>query len=175
MQWSMHIDTGTGALRHRSFLAEGLNDPRRTFAETLLKTVEAVSGEIIVYSGFEQRCLLALAKLFPDLTVRLGRAVSRFVDLLPIVRAYVAHPSFHGSFSIKDVAPILASDVTYDDLDEVRDGEQASGALYLLATGRTSDPAHITHLRSSLERYCARDTEALAAVFRVLKRFAARS
>lgn len=173
VQWSLHIDAGSGVLRHRAFLADGSGDPRRDFAESLLAALEAEAGSIAVYSGFEAQQLRRLALWFPDLAPRLHAAVARLIDLLPIVRAHVAHRDFRGSFSIKTVAPILSPGVTYDDLDAIRDGEQASGALYLLAAGRIADAAERGRLRSALERYCARDTEALAALARSLRRLAA--
>jgi predicted RecB family nuclease len=53
----------------------------------------------------------------------------RIVDLLPIVADNVAHPDFQGSYSMKAVAPALAPEVTYGDLD-VADGGDASAAFY---------------------------------------------
>lgn len=168
VQWSLHIDIGSGELRHRSFLADGAGDPRRAFAETLLEALDDEPGPIAVYSGFEAQQLKALAKSLPEFADRLNGAIARLIDLLPIVRANVAHPAFMGSFSIKSVAPVLAPGITYDDLDEIRDGEQASGALYCLATGRIKAIDQVSRLRSALEQYCARDTEALAALHRAL-------
>jgi hypothetical protein len=173
VQWSLHIDDGSGTLRHRAFLADGDGDPRRAFALTLLDALDRERGSIAVYSSYEAQQLRALARGLPDLAARLDAAVARLVDLLPILRAHVAHPDFRGSFSIKTVAPVLAPGITYADLDTVGDGEQASGALYVLAAGKVATPAERRCLRTALERYCARDTEALMALTHALRRLAA--
>ncbi len=172
MQWSMHIEDGAGELRHRAFLADGMSDPRRDFAVTLLAALDEEPGPITVYSSYEAQQLRTLAKLLPDLAPRLNGVVARLVDLLPITRANIAHPDFMGSFSIKTIAPVLAPSVTYADLDSISDGAQASGALYLLASGRITDAAERSRLRIALERYCAKDTAALAALTQALVRLA---
>lgn len=173
VQWSLHVDDGSGALRHRAFLADGDGDPRRAFASTLLDALDREAGPIAVYSSYEAQQLGALARVFPDLAPRLDGAVARLVDLLPIMRAHVAHPDFRGSFSIKTVAPVLAHEITYADLDLIGDGGQASSALYALAAGKVATEAERRRLRTALERYCARDTQALMALTRAVRRLAA--
>ena len=66
-QWSLHTLAGDGALHHQEFLAEGDGDPRRAFAETLIKAVSGADAPIIVYSHYEQTRLKELAGAFPDL------------------------------------------------------------------------------------------------------------
>jgi hypothetical protein len=99
-QWSLHDSDGAGGVSHFEFLADGDTDPRREFAETLLVAIDRTSGPIIVYSPFEASVLRDLAGHFPELSDRLLAAIDRICDLLPIVRAYVAHPDFLGSYSI---------------------------------------------------------------------------
>jgi hypothetical protein len=47
---------------------------------------------------------------------------NRSRDLLPIIRGFVSHPAFLGSYSIKSLAPALVPGCTYDDLDGVANG-----------------------------------------------------
>jgi hypothetical protein len=42
-------------------------DPRRRFAETLISALKNSKLPIVVYSGYEERCLKELAGEFPDL------------------------------------------------------------------------------------------------------------
>ena len=104
-----------------------------------------------------------MSELFPDLAERLAALMYRIVDLLQIVRDHVAHPDFRGSYSMKAVAPAVAPDFVYDDLD-IADGGDASAAFYRIV----ADPmlSHVARdgLRESLLKYCHRDTLALAAV-----------
>ena len=104
-----------------------------------------------------------MAELFPDLTVRLTALLYRIIDLLSIVADNVAHPNFRGSYSMKAVAPALAPEVTYGDLD-IADGGDASAAFYRIVADPTLSAEARDGLRHSLLKYCARDTLALARV-----------
>ena len=116
----------------------------------------------MAWNRFEEEVIRDMAELFPDLGQRLVALLYRIVDLLQIVRDHVVHPKFQGSFSMKVVAPALAPEVTYGDLDIADDGD-ASAAFYRIV----ADPRlrHKTRdgLRQSLLS-CERDTLALARV-----------
>jgi len=172
-QWSLHAINGDGVLQHREFLAEGGDDPRRRFAETLIEALAAFDAPILVYSAYEQTQLKELAGEFPDLNASLNALIARLVDLLPIVRGAVYLPEFRFSNSIKSVAPALCPGFGYDDLDGVADGATASAAFLQLASGYLTVPEEVDHLRSELLAYCQRDTLAMVEVHRALTRLAA--
>jgi predicted RecB family nuclease len=170
-QWSLHHDDGAGDVRHFEFLADGDVDPRREFAETLIEAINRTTGPIIVYSPFEATVLRDLAGLWPDLSERLLGVIDRICDLLPILRTHVTHPEFLGSYSIKAVAPALVPGFTYDDLDGVADGNDASAVFYRLASDRSLRDDDRDHFRRDLFTYCGRDTQALMYVHRRLLAF----
>ena len=172
-QWSLHSIDADGALGHKAFLADGLNDPRRRFAETLIDALGTSDVPVIVYSPYEQTRLRELAANFPDFSVPLNAAIARLRDLLPVVRSAVYLREFGFSNSIKSVAPALAPEFGYDDLQGVADGLAASGAFLQLASGAVTVPAEIADLRSQLRAYCERDTLAMVEVHRALARLAA--
>jgi hypothetical protein len=64
---------------------------------------------------------------------------------------------------MKAVAPAVAPDVTYDDLD-IAEGGGASAAFYRIVADPTLSPEARAGLRQSLLEYCERDTLALARV-----------
>jgi hypothetical protein len=171
-QWSLHTIDGDGVLGHKEFLADGVNDPRRQFAETLIDALACSDDPIIVYSAYEQTRLKELAADFPDLSTALNTVISRLADLLPIVRSAVYFPEFGFSNSIKSVAPALCPGFSYDDLDGVADGGAASAAFLQLASGRITNPGEVSQLRAELHAYCKRDTLALLEVHRALARLA---
>jgi hypothetical protein len=70
--------------------------------------------------------------------------------LLPVVRRTFIHPDFKGSYSIKAVGPVLAPDVTYDDLQEIADGGAASAAFYRLATDRFQEGETVDSIKDQL-------------------------
>jgi hypothetical protein len=64
-QWSLHAIDGDGVPHHREFLADGDDNPRRRFAETLIEALAAFDAAILVYSVYEQTRLKELAGSIP--------------------------------------------------------------------------------------------------------------
>ncbi|PCI41451.1 MAG: hypothetical protein COB46_03535 [Rhodospirillaceae bacterium] len=167
-QWSLHRLTREGRLSHKEFLADGNGDPRRAFAESLIKAVGVAKTPIIVYSSFERTQLAKLATSFPDLADDLNVIINRLADLLPITRGYIYLRDFGGSFSIKAVAPALSPDLTYDDLELVSDGGAASTTFTRLTSGMLGEYETPTVLRNALLEYCKRDTMAMVKAHKAL-------
>jgi len=166
-QWSDHVQQGDGSLEHHEFLAEGHEDPRREFAESLLDRL-AAAATIVVYSGFEQARLKQLQVAFPDLNSPIQEVLDRpWVDLLKVVRDDYYHPEFRGSYSIKSVLPALAPGFGYQDLG-IHDGEAASIAFLESIDTRTI-PARREEVRADLLEYCGRDTEGMVRIVEALK------
>jgi hypothetical protein len=172
-QWSLHGLAADGSLTHKEYLATGVFDPRREFAETLIEAVAGSDLPIIVYSAYEQTRLKALAVDFPDLAPRLQSIINRLADLLPIVRGAIYHPDFQFSNSIKKVGPALSPGFGYDDLDGIADGSAAAAAFVELASGFISDSTEVQRLRSAFLAYCKRDTLAMVEVHKALIALAA--
>lgn len=170
-QWSLHRVGLDGSSEHSEFLGDGTMDPRRRFAETLISTLKNSKLPIVVYSGYEERCLKELASEFSDLAKPIHKIVKRLFDLLPVVRSSVYHRDFGFSNSIKSVAPALCPDVRYDDLKGIADGGAASTAYWSMASGR-ADAKTCSQLRQSLLAYCQRDTWALVRLHKALRTLA---
>jgi hypothetical protein len=166
-QWSLHHVGADGELIHAEFLADGRTDPRPSFAASLVDALDRGSEPILVYSAFERTQLRALADACPELAGGLGAIQARLRDLLPVVRRNIYEPAFRGSFSLKDVAPALAPQVTFDDLDEVAEGGAAAAAMVRIVGGAV-DPGEEDRLRKALLAYCKRDTFALVELHRAL-------
>jgi hypothetical protein len=164
-QWSDHVLRADGRVEHREFLHDADADPRTAFAASLLAAT-ADAASIVTYSSFESDVLAALAEELPDMREALLDRRSRIVDLLPIVRDHAYHPALRGSFSIKAVLPAFVPTLGYQDL-VIRDGLTASLAHATLVDPR-ADPARRAEIRAHLLAYCARDTEAMLALHRVL-------
>jgi hypothetical protein len=89
------------------------------------------------------------------------------VDLLELIRSHYYHPSFRGSFSIKEVLPALINDLDYEDL-EIREGGQAAVAFVQMMHEDTPVDRRM-ELRHALRAYCRRDTEAMVRLFHKLR------
>jgi hypothetical protein len=161
-QWSLHSEVAPGQLAHAAHLDLSGNLPARPVAEALLDAA-GDRGPILMYSTYERTCLKTLATLCPDLGPALEALSARLVDLLPIVRRSYYHPAMQGSWSIKAVLPTIATDLSYDELEGIQDGNAAQRA-YLEAIAPATSRARHDELRHQLLRYCAQDTLAMVRV-----------
>lgn len=92
----------------------------------------------------------------------------RMVDLSDIFRLgmYVDR-EFHGSWSIKNVLPVLVPELSYKDLP-LNKGDQALLAWWDVVSGKITNPQQIQQLTYDLLRYCELDTWAMVRVWQVL-------
>ena len=163
-QWSCHIEQSDGSLTHEEFLDTTGNDPRRAFAESLIKAI-GIDGPIVVYNApFEGGRMKELAEAFPDLALQLLAGVNRLFDLLPLARNHYYHPAMKGSWSIKAVLPTIASELDYSNLT-VSHGGMAQDA-YLDLIGDEMSPEDKAVLQNGLLAYCEQDTLAMVKIAR---------
>jgi predicted RecB family nuclease len=166
VQWSHHVLREDGTIEHHEYLHDGVGDPRREFATTLLAAL-GENGTIVVYSGYEESRLADLAAWLPDLSDDIARIRSRLLDLFAVIREHVYDRAFNGSFSLKSVLPALVPDLGYEDL-AIQDGGVASLAFLELAAPETRAERR-GEIRRHLLDYCGRDTEALVRLFQLLR------
>lgn len=166
-QWSCHIERADGSLAHKEFLDISGGDPRRDFAECLIKAVGA-RGPVIVYNApFEGSRIKELAEAFPDIALKLLAIEKRLFDLLPLARDHYYHPDMKGSWSIKAVLPTIAPELDYSNLAVAHGGMAQDAYLDLIGT-ELSVQAN-DELRQALLAYCEQDT---LAMIKVLRKFA---
>ncbi len=102
VQFSYHERQADGSYTHQEWLAEGPEDPRPDIARALVEVTQH-AHRVATYTGYEKRCIDALKDAVPELGPELDDLISRLVDLKKVVEKNLAHPDFHGSYSIKDV------------------------------------------------------------------------
>ena len=165
-QWSLHLQRRPEAeTEHYEFLATDRSDPRREFISSLCVAL-GESGSIVVYAAFESQRLSELAAWLPEFADQIKTIHSRLWDLLPVVRNYVYHPAFAGSYSLKTVLPALVPEMSYDGM-EVANGQDAGLAWESLVRGGL-DQTERERLRKALLNYCGQDTLALVTLLRTL-------
>ncbi len=165
VQWSNHIETEDGQIRHEEFLSVDFKDPREAVALTLLESLGR-EGSICVYSGYERAVLESLAQAVPALKRELEQVMSRLWDLFLVIREHYYHPNFNGSFSMKSVLPALVPSLDYEDLD-IREGGVAALHYYRMVFVET-DWVEKERIRQALLAYCARDTMGMLEIRRTL-------
>jgi hypothetical protein len=165
-QWSVHVENAPDDVRHAEYLAIESFGDFEALARALIAVLPA-QGPIFAYnSGFEERVLLRLAELVPGQAAALRALAERLVDLLPITRAAYYHRDMRGSWSIKKVIPTIAPELSYEQLDEVREGDGAQCAFLELRSA-TVKPERERELRAALLKYCRHDTWVMV----ILRRF----
>jgi hypothetical protein len=172
IQWSIHIDDGTGdgslaSTRHEEFLDLSGEPPMRVLAERMIERL-GDSGPVLMYTDYEKRMIKNLIELYPDLEVQLQAIIDRLVDLAEIVEEHYYHPSMLGSWSVKKVTPAILPHMNYADLEGINEGTAASNG-YLEAIDPNTTPERKKELEEQLLRYCRFDTEAMVEIARFLK------
>ena len=165
-QWSLHVQREPSAEpEHHEFLATNSNDPRREFISSL-STALGDRGSIVVYAAFESQRLSELAAWLPEFAKRIKTIHSRLWDLLPVIRKYVYHPAFAGSYSLKAVLPALLPEMKYEGM-QIANGQDAGFAWESLIRG-WADQAEHDNIKKALLAYCKQDTVALVKLLRTL-------
>ncbi len=166
VQWSCHIESEDGGIRHEEFLDISGGPPMRALAESLIACL-GTSGPVLMYTSYEKTVIKGLAELFPDLTEALNEIISRLIDLHPIVKNHYYHPAMLGSWSIKAVLPAMVPDMRYAGLEGINEGMGAADG-FLEAINPDTDVARRAELEEQLLRYCKFDTEAMVQIARFL-------
>lgn len=165
-QWSVHVEESPESIQHAEFLAIDDFGDFDAISVALIAALPA-SGPIFAYNaGFEERVILRLAEWVPDRADKLRPIAARLVDLLPITRAAYYHRDMRGSWSIKSVIPTIDSQLGYEHLEEVQEGDGAQQAFLELRTPTITSERSLA-LRSALLKYCRHDTWVMV----ILRRF----
>ena len=159
-QYSLHVQKKKGGkCEHISFLADGTDDPRPKFMQSLKDNL-GNKGDIIVYNeSFEKSRIKECAEAFPEFKEWGVGILSRIKDLLVPFRTFCYyHPDQCGSASIKKVLPVL-SDLSYKDI-EIANGGDASVEYERVTFDPSVSEEDKKRVREALEKYCELDTRA---------------
>ena len=168
-QFSLHIQSKNGSLKHYSFLAEGTGDPRMEFMMELKRLLKK-RGSIVVYNqGFEKGVMNEGAIVFPEFREWYDENIlPRIKDLLDVFREfYYYDPKQKGSCSIKAVLPVM-SDLSYEGMD-IGEGMLASLEYERVTYDSLVSGEERLRVRDALEKYCELDTEAEVEIVKELK------
>ena len=170
-QFSLHIVQENDDLTHHEFLNLSGEDPSYACAAALVRNL-GESGPVFAYNaGFECGVMRKLGERFPEFRASLEAIVSRVVDLLPVARSRYYHPSQKGSWSIKKVLPAAIPDLSYDQLDGVKDGGNAVAAF--MEAIQVNTPAdRKAEIHQQLSAYCLLDTLAMVRLWKFFRGFA---
>jgi hypothetical protein len=122
---------------------------------------------VIVWNkAFEGGRNKEMAELFPDYKDFLLDINNRMFDLMEIVsKGYYLHPDFLGSWSIKNVLPVMEPEFSYKSL-AINKGDQAMIEWYEMVNGDESKKDAVS---KALLQYCGLDTLAMVKVWEKLR------
>jgi hypothetical protein len=167
-QYSLHVLAGpTIPLHHYEHLTFGEVDPGPTLLAQLEQALGGTGSVIVWNKTFETSRNREMAARYPVYAGFLEQVNQRIYDLADVFRlGHYLHPDFKGSYSIKNVLPVLVPSLSYEDM-EVAKGDDAMMAFWRLVNGELSS-AQVESTRRSLLAYCQQDTLAMVEIWRIL-------
>lgn len=165
-QYSLHkMESMKGEVTHTEHLSITKDDPSRSLTENLIRDI-GDSGTVFVWNKtFEVSRNNELAKIYPNHASFFDKLNDRIYDLGDFInQGMYIHPDFKGSWSIKNVLPVMVPDLSYSDM-EIGKGDQAMMAWWRLFNDELpTDDAEKT--KTELLEYCKLDTWAMVEIFR---------
>ena len=128
------------------------------------------TGSVLVWNKkFEMQRNQEMGLRYPQYTDFLNGVNNRIYDLAdPINNGLYIHPGFKGSWSIKNVLPIMVHTLSYKTL-AIQKGDAAMLTWWSLTHGNTNNHNELTHeqhtLAKSLLEYCKLDTWAMVEIW----------
>lgn len=167
-QFSLHIlREPDGELEPVGYLHKTLSDPAEAVAALLQKHI--IGGTVIVWhKTFEMGVNKDLGYRLPQYAAFLERLNGSIYDLESIfTQQLYVHHGFKGRSSIKKILPVIAPELSYDELG-IKEGGQASNAWWQMVSPGVP-PEERAAIAKGLEIYCERDTYAMYAIWKHLQ------
>jgi hypothetical protein len=169
-QFSLHFqESPKSKLEHKSYLADGKEDPRPELLK-LLKMYLGNEGSIITYNAsFEKGRLNESTKVFTSYNEWNQKIQDRIIDLLDPFKAFYYYKyKQEGSASLKSVLPALIGK-GYEGM-EIADGGTASNEYLRVTFGEDVTEKEKNKVRNNLEEYCGLDTYAMVEIIEKLRK-----
>ena len=170
-QYSLHkMDSINGEIHHSEHLAITKDDPSKSLVKQLREDI-GNTGTILVWNkSFEMGRNKELAVIHPEYADFFVDINERTYDLGDFINfGFYIHPKFKGSWSIKNVLPVMIPELGYDDM-EIGRGEQAMSAWWELVNDQLNNE-EAEKTKTALLEYCKMDTWAMVKIWEELSEF----
>ena len=162
-QWSLHKwespEKNISSVEGNSFLDFLSQDIERKFIESLLTAV-GTTGTIFAHNmNYEKGILEQLMnkKCCKDLKDKIANIIIRLKDTLELSRENFYDPKMNGSWSLKDIVNAVPDSISYNNLGEINDGNEAQLAWFI-CTEKNTSKEEIKKQSTLLKKYCSKDT-----------------
>ncbi len=168
-QYSLHIVSNNSQdIQHEEYVATEPGDPASELVKHLRSRISDTGSVIVWNKAFEGGRNKEMAEQFPEYKDFLLDINNRMFDLMEIVsKGYYLHPDFRGSWSIKNVLPVMVPDLSYNDLD-INKGDMAMIAWWEMV--HSNDTTAKQKTADSLLQYCGLDTFAMVKIWEELSK-----
>lgn len=164
-QYTLHkMESLDGEVTHTEHLSITNDDPSISLVESLINDV-GNSGTVFVWNKtFEVGRNKELAEIHPDHADFFENLNDRIYDLGDFINhGMYIHPEFKGSWSIKNVLPVMVPELSYSEM-EIGKGEQAMMAWWRLINDELPT-IESENTKTALLEYCRLDTLAMVEIF----------
>ncbi len=169
-QYSLHIvSSNSQDIQHEEYVATEPGDPARELVKHLQSRISGTGSVIVWNKAFEGGRNKEMAEQFSEYKDFLLDINNRMFDLMEIVsKGYYLHPDFRGSWSIKNVLPVMVPELSYKDLP-INKGDMAMIAWWEMIN--SSDQVEKEKTTESLLKYCGLDTLAMVKIWECFCKF----
>ena len=166
-QYSLHIITSNSKeIQHEEYLAQELVDPGQGLVKHLRSRISDTGSVIVWNKSFEGGRNKEMAEMYPEYKDFLLGLNNRMFDLMEIVlKGYYLHPDFRGSWSIKNVLPVMVPELSYKEL-AINKGDQAMTKWWDMINNANQKENEKT--AEALLEYCGLDTLAMVEIWKKL-------
>lgn len=167
-QYSLHVlESPDARVKHLEYLHSDNSNPMPSLIKKLKEDI-GDSGTILTWNkSYEKGCNDRMSKFYPEHKEFLASINARIEDLMiPFSKIWFFDKDFMGSASVKKVMPVLAPELSYEDLS-VSDGLLAR-RLWTQTVLGGENKLKRTEIMYDLSKYCTLDTFAMVRILEEL-------
>ena len=143
---------------------------REALTDRLLAVIPEGACVLAYNKTFEARVLKDLAERFPKRKERLLAIAEGMIDLMvPFRRRDIYDWRMEGSYSLKNVLPVLVPELTYEGI-AIQEGKEAS--LAYLALDKIESDKERRKAEEDLREYCRQDTLGMVKLLEKMRELA---
>lgn len=169
-QYSLHILRSPDAeVEHREYLHSENSNPVPDLLNQLKQDI-GNEGTVLAWNmSYEKGCNDRMVALYPEYSEFLAELNERIDDLMtPFSEMWYFHKNFFGSASVKKVMPVLATELSYKELN-VGNGLLAR-RMWTQTVIEGKHQEQRDQIMEDLSKYCTLDTYAMVRIFEELRK-----
>ena len=167
-QYSLYkMESPAGAMLHTEHLAVTKDEPSLSLVRQLREDIGSTGTVLVWNKTFEMSRNKEMAAIHPQYAAFLEELNDRIYDLGDCINyGFYLHPKFKGSWSLKNVLPVMVPELSYEEM-EIGKGDQAMTAWWAMVNGSLSDE-EAEKTKTALLEYCKLDTWAMVKIWEKL-------